>query len=83
MSFTYYKDSDITSIYDCSVIGRTNKYIYILSTIYMFTPVRPQCTILSRGRGRLYNAVKTALSLRYKLFCGVGSFPPTFKYWEN
>ena len=25
--FTYYKEGDITSIYDCSVVGSTNKYV--------------------------------------------------------
>ena len=37
-TFTYYRD--ITSIYDCSLVGSTNKCLIILSTIYIFIPVR-------------------------------------------
>ena len=78
LTFTYYKDGNITSIYDRSVIGSTNNFFLILSTIYIFTHARGCAgrdpNALFCPWGRVYNAVKTALSLRYKLFFGGGGF---------
>ena len=39
LTFTYYKEGDISSIYDCSVVGSANK-CFIYQPFTFFIPVR-------------------------------------------
>ena len=57
-TFTYYKEGDITSVYDCSVVERTNKYLYFyqpFTFLFLWEVVvgRGPDALLTWAKGRL------------------------------